>query len=80
MGRGGLSGYNIKSFTVDHSGLLFVKLSHHFGSFMVATMTWLIVAKYLRHKKPNLNNTAPSIGTFAGRGLDYSGYKNKELY
>jgi hypothetical protein len=75
MGQCGLSGYNIESFTVDHSGLL----SHHFGSFMVATMTWLIVAKYLRHKKPNLNNTAPSIGTFAGRGLDYSGYKTMDM-
>ena len=38
-------------------GFLLVKLTHHFESFTVATMTWLTVMEYLCHKLPRICST-----------------------
>ena len=41
-----------------NQGYLFVKWSHYFQSFAVATMTWLIVMEYLCHKWPRICSTS----------------------
>jgi hypothetical protein len=47
-----------------NQGFLLVKLSHHFESFTVSTMTWLTIMKYLCHKWPRICSTCEHIPFF----------------
>jgi hypothetical protein len=50
-----------------NKGFLLVKLTHHFVSFTVATMTWLTLMEYLCHKWQRVHNGKIKIISFVVR-------------